>query len=59
MGESNIAESRKSMEIHQKECAKAELSLESSLENIEKIKAKFDEERAALETEKDNLLKRA
>ena len=44
--------------MHQSEHAMAELSFKSSLEYIENIKAKFDEERDAFETEKDNLLKR-
>ena len=48
VGESNITELKKSLETQQSEHAKAELSLKSSLEDIEKIKAKFDEERAAL-----------
>ena len=58
MGESNITDLKKSLETQQSERAKAELSLKSSLEDIEKIRAKFDEERAALETENSNLLKR-
>ena len=47
------------METQQSERAKFELSLKSSLEDIEKIKANFDIERAAWETEMATLLKRA
>ena len=59
VGESNIADLKRSLEAQQTERAKAELSLKSSSENIEKIKANFDGERAAWEIEKDALLKRA
>lgn len=59
MGESNIANLKKSLATQQNERAKAELSLKSSLEDIEKIKANFDGERATWETEKATLVKRA
>jgi chromosome segregation ATPase len=58
LGESNITDLKKSLETQQSERAKAELSLKSPLENIEKIKANFDVERATWETEKATLLKR-
>jgi hypothetical protein len=59
LGESNMASLKKNLEIEQDECAKAESNLKSSLEDIGKIKANFDVERAAWETEKATLLKRA
>ena len=59
MGESNIPDLKASLETKQSERAKAELSLKSSLEDIEKIKTNFDGERDTWETEKSKLLKRA
>ena len=50
---------KKNLEIEQAKRAKAESNWKSSLENIEKIKANFDAERAAWDTENATLLKRA
>ena len=47
------------MELQQAETIKAESKLKSSLEDIEKLKANFDADRTAWETDKVALLKRA
>ena len=50
---------KKNLESEQAERAKDESCLKSSLEYFEKVKANFDAERSALESEKATLLKRA
>ncbi|XP_040244317.2 uncharacterized protein [Aegilops tauschii subsp. strangulata] len=58
MGESDLAVLRKSLKSEEVGRAKAELSLKSSLEDLENMNAKFNADRSALETEKATLLKR-
>ena len=59
LGESYLGGLKKNLESEQAEHAKAESNLKSSLEDLEKVKANFNAERSALETEKAALLKRA
>lgn len=59
MADSNLVGLKKNFESEQAGRSKAEASLESSLKELEKIKADFESERSAFETEKVALLKRS
>ena len=54
-----LGDLKKNIELQQAESIKAELKLNSALEDLEKQKSKFDADRAALESEKADLLRRA
>ena len=57
LAESNLTGLKKELESEQAVRAKAESSLQSSLEELEKIKAGFEAEKAAFQIEKATLLK--
>jgi hypothetical protein len=57
--ESQLGDLKKNIELQQAEMSKAESKLKTSLEEVEKIKANFDAERIAWETDKAALQKRA
>jgi hypothetical protein len=59
MKESQLGDLKKNIELQQAETSKAESKLKTSLEEIEKIKAGFDAERTAWETDKAALQRKA
>ena len=59
MKESQVGDLRKNIKLQQAETSKAKLELKTSLEEIEKLKASFRAERAAWESDKTVLVKRA
>ena len=59
MKESQVGDLRRSLKLQQTETSKAKSDLKASLEEIEKLKAGFDAERATWESDKAALVKRA
>jgi hypothetical protein len=59
MKELQVGDLRKSLKLQQTETSKAKSDLKASLEEIEKLKAGFVTERAAWETDKAALAKKA
>lgn len=49
MKESQVGDLRKNIKLQQAETSKAKLELKTSLEEVKKLKASFDAERAAWE----------
>jgi hypothetical protein len=58
MKESQVGDLKKNIKLQQAETSKAKLELKTSFEEIDKLKAGFDADRAAWETDKATLAKR-